>query len=89
MSYWNLPVFYIWMKMDNPKNNDKLKKVSKIMEKFWLVIAIVSFLVVLYFFFTDGINRVTLQFLVFPALAGAMYAFRLTFRKRLERRENE
>lgn len=55
------------------------------MEKFWLIIAIVSLLGVFYFFVVEGVNRQTLTYLVFPALAGAMYAFRVTFRKRFER----
>jgi hypothetical protein len=57
------------------------------MERLWLVIAIASLLVVFYFFAVDGINRITLQYLVFPGIAGVMYGFRYTFRKRLEGRE--
>ncbi|HKK39990.1 MAG TPA: hypothetical protein VJ949_11275 [Cryomorphaceae bacterium] len=70
---------------DNPKDKSKFSKVSLVMEKFWLVIAIASLLGVFYFFIVDGVNRQTLTYLIFPALAGAMYAFRVTFRKRFER----
>jgi len=58
------------------------------MEKIWLVIAIASLLGVFYFFIVDGVNRQTLAYLIFPALAGAMYAFRVTFRKRFERNDD-
>jgi hypothetical protein len=73
---------------DNPKNRSKFSKVSLVMEKFWLVIAIASLLGVFYFFVVDGVNRQTLTYLIFPALAGAMYAFRLTFRKRFEKNDD-
>jgi len=58
------------------------------MERFWLAIAIASLAVVSYFFVVDGVNRVTLQYLVFPALAGLMYAFRSTFRKRMDKQDS-
>jgi len=73
---------------DNPKNKSKFSKVSLVMEKIWLVIAIASLLGVFYFFIVDGVNRQTLAYLIFPALAGAMYAFRVTFRKRFERNDD-
>ena len=72
-------------KSKNQKDQSKFSKVSLVMEKFWMVIAIISLLAVFYFFVVDGVNRQTLAYLIFPALAGAMYAFRLTFRKRFER----
>ncbi len=61
-----------------------MRKVSLFMERLWLAVAIVSLLIVFYFFAVNGVNEVTLQYLVFPALAGLMYGFRYTFRKRLE-----
>ena len=54
------------------------------MEMFWLSLAIASLLVVIYLYFVDGITRENLQYLVFPTMAGAMYAFRLFVRKRAE-----
>jgi hypothetical protein len=74
------------MKMNNsPKDKERFSKVSRIMEKVWLVVAIGSLLVVVYFFFDRGINRTTLSYLIFPALAGAMFGFRFAFRKRFEK----
>ncbi|MCA1750293.1 MAG: hypothetical protein ABR572_01580 [Cryomorphaceae bacterium] len=66
-----------------------MRKVSIVMERFWLVIAIGSLLVVLYIFIAEGIDRRTLQYLIFPALAGSMYAFRHLFRKRMEGKDQE
>jgi hypothetical protein len=70
---------------EKPKDQSKFSKVSLVMEKFWLIIAIASLFGVFYFFIVDGVNRQNLAYLIFPALAGAMYAFRVTFRKRFER----
>jgi hypothetical protein len=70
------------------KDNDKMRKISIVMERFWLALAIASLAVVIYFFLVDGVNRVTLQYLVFPALAGLMYGFRATFRRRHEKRND-
>lgn len=59
------------------------------MEKFWLVIALVSLGVVIYIFFKDGgINRENVQYLIFPLLAGSMYGFRTFFRKRMEKMDS-
>lgn len=72
------------------KDNNRLKKVSKVMEFFWLVIAIVSLVVVIYIFISDkGISADNAQFLVFPVLAGMMYGFRAGFRKRMEKNMQE
>jgi hypothetical protein len=71
------------MKHHNPKPGT-LQKLNIFMEKLWMVVAIVALLIVCYFFVVDGVNRTTLSFLVFPALAGIMYGFRYTFRRRLE-----
>ncbi len=65
-----------------------MRKVSIWMERFWLAIAVLSLLVVLYIFVVEGVDRRTLQYLIFPLLAGAMYGFRITFRKRLEGRDS-
>lgn len=72
--------------MENKNKN--LKKVSLFMEKFWLVLAVISLAVVLYVFYTQGINGETAQYLIFPGLAALMFAFRRFFRKRLERMED-
>ncbi len=65
-------------------DNKRLRKISLLMERFWLILAIVSLVVVIYIFATQGIDRRTLQLLIFPVLAGVMYGFRTFFRKRLE-----
>ncbi len=71
------------------RDNNKMRKISIVMERFWLALAIVSLAVVIYFFLVDGVNRITLQYLVFPALAGLMYGFRATFRRRNEGRNDD
>lgn len=72
------------------KDNKRLTKVSKVMELFWLAVAIVSLVVVIYIFILDrGINGENAQFLVFPVLAGVMYGFRAGFRKRMEKNMQE
>jgi len=61
------------------------------MEKFWLVLAIASLLVVFYIYYQNRNNWSAdlLTYLVFPALAGAMYAFRKFMRKRLEKTQGQ
>lgn len=72
------------------QDNKRLKTVSKIMEKFWLALAIFTLVAVIVVFINDrGMNEENAQYLVFPALAGVMYAFRKSFRKRLEKNENQ
>ncbi len=73
--------------MTKGKNNSRLRSVSIWMERFWLLITVVSLIVVIYLMFTEENKKQTLQFLVFPALAGLMYGFRYTFRKRMEGRD--
>jgi hypothetical protein len=73
---------------DNDKDRRRFTKVSRFMEKLWLAVAIISLLVVIYFFLAEGVNRRTLSYLIFPALAGTMYGFRYAFRKRFESRDD-
>lgn len=73
--------------MTKGNNNSRLRNVSIWMERFWLLITVVSLVVVIYLIFTEENKKQTLQFLVFPALAGLMYGFRYTFRKRMEGRD--
>jgi ABC-type bacteriocin/lantibiotic exporter with double-glycine peptidase domain len=60
-----------------------MKKINKIMEAFWLILASVSLIVVVYIIITKGFLQ-NLQLLIFPILAGLMFAFRRIFRKRME-----
>ncbi len=74
--------------MSKEKDQKRFQTVSKVMEKFWLATAIVSFVFVLYVFYqSGGINGQNVQYLVFPLLAGVMYAFRKTFRTRMEKQQ--
>ncbi len=76
------------MDQQNKKKNN-MRGVSLVMEKFWLALAIISLIVVIYIFVTDkGINRENAQYLVFPLLAGLMYGFRTFFRKRMEKNQD-
>lgn len=66
-----------------------MRSFSIFMEKLWLIIAIVSFIVVIYMIITQGgFTRRNVQYLVFPFLAGLMYGFRTIFRKRMERNQD-
>jgi uncharacterized membrane protein len=66
------------------KSGNQMRKVSIVMERFWLLIALGSLAAVTYIFASEGVDERTLQYLIFPALAGAMFAFRYFFRKRME-----
>jgi len=72
----------------NNNRNSKLRGMTLFMEKFWLALAIISFLIVIYMFIAQGISRETIQYLVFPFLAGLMYGFRIFFRKRMEKNQD-
>lgn len=54
------------------------------MEIFWLSLTVVSFLICIYFFIVEGFME-TYSYLVFPFMTIMMYAFRRTFRKRMEK----
>lgn len=75
--------------MKKGNNNVRLRNVSIWMERFWLLLTVVSLIIVIYLMFTEENKKQTLQFLVFPGLAGLMYGFRYTFRKRMEGREQQ
>lgn len=71
------------------KKNNNMRGVSLFMEKFWLALAIASFVVVVYIFISDGgFTRENAQYLVFPLLAGLMYGFRTYVRKRMEKNQD-
>lgn len=73
---------------NDKKDMNRLKKVSKVMETFWLVVAIGSLLYVLYIMVLEkGINAQNAQFLVIPGLAAIMYGFRAAFRRRMEKNQ--
>lgn len=77
------------MNQQMENKNKNLRKVTIFMEKFWLALAIISLIVVIYIFITSkGITRENLSYLVFPLLAAMMYGFRKFFRKRMEKMDN-
>jgi uncharacterized membrane protein len=65
-----------------------MTKIHRFMEGFWLLLAIISLIAVTILIFKDGFYH-SAQYLVFPLLAGAMYAFRIAFRKYQEKKERE
>ncbi len=74
------------MRKDNDGNDTSsgLRKVSLVMEKFWLVLAILSLFVVCYIYITEGLSKTNVQYLVFPLLAGVMYGARTFMRRKTE-----
>jgi hypothetical protein len=65
-------------------NQDKILKVTKAAEKFWLVVAILAAMVTAWIIYTEGFEE-NLFLPLIPALAGLWYVIRRIFRKRLER----
>ena len=63
-----------------------LNKINRMMEWFWLVVAIVSFVGVTVFACLGGETEGGVLF-AFPCLAFLMYFFRRMFRKKMEKRE--
>jgi len=61
-----------------------LIKLNKILEKFWWGVAIVTFLAVCYFSFTDGFDKWMIYF-VAPTLAVVMALMRRFMVKKLDR----
>lgn len=59
-----------------------------ILEKFWLVIAIITSLLTVYLMFKDGFNPAK-YYLLITGLVWGMYLIRKGIRKRLEKIENE
>jgi hypothetical protein len=65
-----------------------MEQFNKIMEYFWLSLTVVSLLICFYFFATQGFKE-TYSYLVFPFMTVIMFAFRRSFRKRMERNMKE
>ena len=63
---------------------DRFIRVSKTAERFWLVAIAVSAGLAAYAIETEGWDAQG-EMVLIPALAGVWYAFRRTFRKRMER----
>lgn len=61
----------------------RLRKLSRIMEHFWLAVAIGTAVAAIWVIAQDGFE-VGRQWLIFPAVALAMFFFRRFTRRRLE-----
>ena len=69
-------------------DQERIFRVTKAAEKFWLVATIVTSVGTVYIIYTDGIEQNKFLPLI-PALAGLWYTIRRIFRKRLERDLNK
>tara|TARA_Y100000589_G_C27186429_1_gene642891 strand:- start:2888 stop:3100 length:213 start_codon:yes stop_codon:yes gene_type:complete len=65
-------------------HQERILKVSKAAEKFWLVATILVTFLTIWIMYTDGVERNKFLPLI-PILAGLWYVIRRIFRKRLER----
>ena len=65
-------------------NQERILKVTKAAEKFWLVATVFTTAVTIWIMYTDGVERNEFLPLI-PLLAGLWYVIRRIFRKRLER----
>ena len=60
-----------------------MRKINRLMEHFWLAVAIGTALAAIWVIVVDGFD-VGRQWLLFPAIALAMFVFRRITRKKLE-----
>lgn len=65
-------------------DQQRILKVTKAAEKFWLVATVFATVVTIWIMYTDGVERNKFLPLI-PLLAGLWYVIRRIFRKRLER----
>ena len=65
-------------------DQERILKVTKVAEKFWLVATVFATAVTIWIMYTDGVERNKFLPLI-PLLAGLWYVIRRIFRKRLER----
>ena len=65
-------------------DQERILKVTKAAEKFWLIATVFATAVTIWIMYTDGVERNKFLPLI-PALAGLWYVIRRTFRRRLER----
>ena len=63
---------------------ERILKVTKAAEKFWLLATVFVTVVTIWIMYTDGVERNKFLPLI-PILAGLWYVIRRIFRKRLER----
>lgn len=65
-------------------DQERILKVTKAAEKFWLITTVFATAVTIWIMYTDGVERNKFLPLI-PLLAGLWYVIRRIFRKRLER----
>lgn len=65
-----------------------MNQYHNIMEKFWLIIAIVSFVYAVFKIGRDGLEN-SLILLVFPIVAAALFYMRYFMRKRFEKGQDD
>ena len=65
-------------------DQERILKVTKAAEKFWLLATVFTTVVTIWIMYTDGVERNKFLSLI-PILAGLWYVIRRIFRKRLER----
>ena len=65
-------------------DQERILKVTKSAEKFWLIATILAVGATAWIMYTDGVERNKFLSLI-PLLSGLWYAIRRIFRKRLER----
>ena len=65
-------------------DQERILKVTKEAEKFWLLATVFETVVTIWIMYTDGVERNKFLPLI-PILAGLWYVIRRIFRKRLER----
>jgi hypothetical protein len=63
-----------------------MNKIARFMEHFWLAVAIGTALAAAWVFYTEGFEQGR-QWLIFPAIALAMFFFRRFTRRKLEAME--
>ncbi len=64
-------------------DQERILKVTKAAEKFWLLATVFATVVTIWIMYTDGVERNKFLPLI-PILAGLWYVIRRIFRKRLE-----
>ncbi len=64
-----------------------MRKLNRFMEHFWLAVAIGTAIAAMWVIWTDGFEAGR-QWLIFPAIASAMFIFRRLTRKKLEAMED-
>lgn len=65
-----------------------MENINKALERMWLILSVLALLMAIYFMVTEGVSE-AYYYLIFPAIAGAMYMMRRAIRVRLENSNND